>query len=102
MQNKARLRKKKFSIRKKKYFEIKSNFFIPLNELIKNKFKKKKVNLSSYYPASFEVNVLKLFNTKIINKLNILLPVLIGNNIMISSLCNFQAKPSKLIHFNRF
>ena len=82
MQNKARLRKKKFSIRKKKYFEIEPNFFIPLNELIKNKFKKKKVNLSSYYPASFEVNVLKLFNTKIINKLNILLPVLIGNNTM--------------------
>ncbi len=98
MQNKARLRKKKFSIRKKKYFEIEPNFFIPLNELIKNKFKKKKVNLSSYYPASFEVNVLKLFNTKIINKLNILLPVLIGNNTM-----NFYKwEKNDLLRINKF
>ena len=42
MRNKARLRKKSSSIRKKKYFEIEPNFFVPLNELIKQKFKKKK------------------------------------------------------------
>ncbi len=42
MQNKVRLRKKYFSIRKKKYFDIKPSFFNPLIKLIKKKFKKKK------------------------------------------------------------
>ena len=82
MQNKDRLRKKYFFARKKKYFEIKPSFFNPLIRLIKKKYKKKHVSLSSYYPASFEVNVLKLFETAIINKLKILLPVLVGNNAM--------------------
>ena len=82
MQNKDILRKKFFFIRKKKYFEIKSTFFNPLIKLIKKKYKKKKVNLSIYYPASFEVNVIKLFETDIINKIQILLPVLKTNNRM--------------------
>jgi len=80
MQNKNRLRKQYFFARRKKYFEIKTSFFNPLIKLIKKKYKKKNVNLSSYYPSSFEVNVLKLFETNIINKLKILLPVLTGNN----------------------
>ena len=63
MQNKDRLRKRYFFIRKKKYFEIKSNFFNPLIKLINKKHKKRHVNLSSYYPASFETNSLKLFET---------------------------------------
>ena len=82
MQNKDRLRKKYFFIRKKKYFEIKSSFFNPLIKLIKKKYKKRHVSLSSYYPASFEVNTLKLFETALINKLRIFLPVLKGNNTM--------------------
>ena len=41
MQNKAKLRKKYFSIRKKNYFEIKPSFFNPLIKIIKKKFKKK-------------------------------------------------------------
>jgi len=82
MQNKDRLRKKYFFIRKKKYFEIKPSFFNPLIRLIKKKYKKKYVHLSSYYPASFEVNTLKLLETSIINKLKILLPVLMENNAM--------------------
>jgi len=82
MHNKDRLRKKYFFIRKKKYFEIKSSFFNPLIKLIKKKYKKRHVSLSSYYPASFEVNTLKLFETALINKLRIFLPVLKGNNTM--------------------
>ena len=83
MQSKDRLRKKYFFIRKKKYFEIKPSFFNPLIKLIKKKYNKKKIiNLSSYYPSSFEVNALQLFETKIINKLRIFLPVIIGNNAM--------------------
>ena len=82
MHNKYRLRKKYFFIRRKKYFEIKSSFFNPLIKLIKKKYKKKYVNLSSYYPASFEANTLKLFETGFINKLRIFLPVLKENNAM--------------------
>ena len=82
MQNKDRLRKQYFFIRKRKYFDIKTSFFNPLIRLIKKKYKKKYVSLSSYYPASFEVNTIKLFETKFINKLKILLPVVKENNLM--------------------
>ena len=82
MYNKDRLRKKYFFIRKKKYFEIKPSFFRPLIRLIKKKYKKKHVILSSYYPSSFEVNTLKLFETGFIKKLRVFLPVLKENNAM--------------------
>ena len=80
MQNKDRLRKKYFFIRKRKYFDIKTSFFNPLIQLIKKRYKNKYVSLSSYYPASFEVNTIKLFETTLINKLKIFLPVLKENN----------------------
>ena len=82
MLNKDRLRKKYFFIRKKKYFEIKSKFFNPLFKLINKKHKKKEVIISSYYPASFEVNTIKLFETRFINRLKIFLPVIKENNSM--------------------
>ena len=82
MHNKIRLRKKYFSIRKKKYFEIKNDFFNPLVKLIKRNYKKKYVSVSSYYPARFEVNTIKLFETKLINKLKIFLPVVKDNYSM--------------------
>jgi hypothetical protein len=61
MQNKERLRKKYLSIRKINYFEINSNFFNPLITLINKKYKKKDINLSIYYPASFETNIITIF-----------------------------------------
>ncbi len=82
MVDKKRLRKQYLLKRQKKYFEIQSSFFNPLLRLIKKKFKKNYINLSFYYPSNYEVNTLKLFDTKIINKLKILLPVIKKNNIM--------------------
>ena len=82
MQKKDRLRKKYSFITKKKYFDIKPNFFNPLIKLIKKKYKKKTIHLSSYYPSYFEVNVLKLFEIELIYKLKIFLPVLTGNNMI--------------------
>ncbi len=83
MQNKKILRKKYFQIRKKKYFEIKHNFFNPIVKIIyKKRYKKDKINLSSYYPASHEVNVLKIFDSEIIKKFRIFLPVIQKNNSM--------------------
>ena len=81
MPNKDQLRKKFFSIRKKKYYEIKPNFFDPLIRILKSKVKKK-FNLSCYFPTSFEVNILKFFETKFEKKLNILLPVINKDNSM--------------------
>ena len=69
-------------LEKKKYFDIKPSFFNPLIKLIKQKYSKKTINVSIYYPASFEANVLKLFEAEIISKLKILLPVLKKNNEM--------------------
>ena len=82
MHAKNRLRKKFLTIRKKKYFEISTSFFDPLTQLIKKKFPKQNINLSCYYPASYEVNVLKLFETSIAQNLNILLPILTSKKTM--------------------
>mgnify|MGYP001295146344 CR=1 FL=1 len=98
MQNKVRLRKKYFSIRKKKYFDIKPSFFNPLIKLIKKKFKKKSISLSSYYPASYEVNTTKLFETKIADKLKIFLPVIKKNNEM----CFHEWEKNDILKINQF
>ncbi len=98
MQNKDQLRKKYFLIRKKKYFEINSNFFNPLIKLIKKKYKKKNINLSSYYPSSFEVNVLKLFNIKSINNIKMILPVIKDKNNMFF----YKWKNHDVLQINKF
>ena len=82
MQIKDRLRKKYFFIRKKKYFDIDTSFFNPLIKLINKRYKKKNINLSSYYPASFEVNILKLFDLNTMDRIKIFLPVITGKNSM--------------------
>jgi 5-formyltetrahydrofolate cyclo-ligase len=82
MQQKNLLRKKYYAIRKKEYYEIGNFFFSPFIELLKKKFKKKKINLSLYYPSSFELNVLKLLEINYISKQNISLPIIEGNNSM--------------------
>jgi len=98
MHNKHRLRKKYFIIRKKKYFQIKSNFFNPLIKIIRKNYKKKYINLSSYYPSSFEVNTLKLFETGFANKLKIFLPVLKENNAMHF----YEWNKNDILKINRF
>ena len=60
MQQKNLVRKKYYLLRKKKYYKVSKDFFIPFLNLIKLKFKKKKLRIALYYPASFEVNSLKL------------------------------------------
>ncbi len=82
METKKLLRKKYLLRRKKKYFEIKTSFFNPLIKLIKKKSDKKIINLSSYYPASYEVNVLKLFENIHFKKYKILLPVIKKDSTM--------------------
>ena len=98
MHSKNILRKKYYSIRKKKYFNIKPIFFYPLIKLIQKRFNKKTINLSSYYPSSFEVNVIKLFELNFKNKINFFLPVITGSN----SMEFYQWNNKEILKINRY
>ena len=98
MLNKKQLRKKFFYIRKKKYFEIKPNFFKPLQKIIKKRVKKGLFNISLYYPSMYEVNVLKLFDTHLDKRLRFSLPVIKENNIMYF----YSWKKNDLLQINQF
>ena len=82
MQQKSKLRKKYFNIRKENYFEIDKIFFSPLLKLIKKNIKKKSIKIALYYPLNFELNVLKLVELKYFSHQTILLPVAEKNNLM--------------------
>ena len=82
MQQKNSVRKKYYFLRKKKYYEISKDFFIPFVDLIKEKIRKKRFKLALYYPSSFEVNVLKLLEFNYISHQNLLLPIIEKNNSM--------------------
>lgn len=75
MLKKDLIRKKISNIRRKKYFQISSKFFSPLIHHLKSKFKNKSVFLSLYYPSSYEVDVLRLFEVINSKKIKTLLPV---------------------------
>jgi 5,10-methenyltetrahydrofolate synthetase len=77
MSNKEQLRKRYYKIRKRKYFEVKREFFKPLIILLNKFFKKKTTYLSFYYPSNYEVNIIKLLDL-IAQKKNIkaLLPII--------------------------
>ena len=80
MQDKIAIRKKALSNRKNKYFEVSDFFFKPLIKLLNIKKKYKKNYLSLYFPAKYEVNVLKLFDLNKIKKMKTLLPVITNKN----------------------
>ena len=82
MQQKIKLRKKYYNLRKKKYYEIEKKFFLPLLKLIRSRFKKKYIKIAIYYPSNFELNVLKLLEFNNISNQDILLPKIDKNNLM--------------------
>ena len=98
MQSKNSLRKKYFQLRKKKYFEINPCFFSPLEKLIRKKFAKNKVNLAFYYPSSFEVNTVKIFELEFFLKLKTFLPVVQNNNLMYFK----KWKKNDILQINKF
>ncbi len=81
MTSKELLRKKFYTLRKKKYFSINKEFFSPLIKFLKMKIKKKQLRLGLYYPISFEANVLKILELKIIDKHIISLPKIDNDKI---------------------
>ena len=98
MQQKNLLRKKYYLLRKKKYYKVRKEFFIPFLNLIKLKFKKKQLKLALYYPASFEINVLKLLEFNHISSQNLLLPVVGEKNKMNF----FPWKKNEVLQVNKY
>tara|TARA_Y100000591_G_C21565354_1_gene560673 strand:- start:159 stop:710 length:552 start_codon:yes stop_codon:yes gene_type:complete len=98
MKQKKLLRRKYFNLRKKKYYDINKNFFLPFFKLIKLKIKKKPIKIALYYPANFELNVLKLLEFNNIFVQDILLPVTKKKNLM-----NFFSwKVNDILFVNKF
>ena len=98
MVKKESLRKRYFILRKRKYFEVNKFFFYPLIKIIKKKFINKRINLSLYYPSSYEINILKILEIDLIIKQNILLPVVQGNREMNF----FKWKKNDALSINKF
>ena len=82
MLQKNLVRKKYYLSRKKKYYKINKFFFNPLLDLIKSKFRNKKIKLALYYPSLFELNVMKCLEIKYISNQSILLPKIQENDLM--------------------
>ena len=98
MQQKTRLRKKYLNIRKKNYYNVDKEFFLPLLELIRKKIKKRSIKLALYYPSNFELDVLKFFELNSIFTQDILLPAIDKNNLM-----NFFSwKKREILFINKF
>ena len=98
MEEKKSIREKYFLKRKKKYFEISKNFFIPLIKLIKLKYENRKMNIALYYPSSYEVNVLKSLDFEHFKKFTILLPIVDNKNIMNF----FKWKKNQVLNINKY
>ena len=84
MLSKDKLRKKLLKIRKLKYFEVKKNYFNPLNKVLNSFSQKKEIYLSIYYPSNYEVNTLnflEILRTK--KKIISLLPSLTKKTNMV-------------------
>ena len=98
MNQKKKLRKKFFQLRKKKYYEIDRKFFTPLIKLIKLKFKKKNFKFAIYYPSNFETNVLKILEDQYIKNQTIFLPIIGKKNNMNF----FQWKKNQVLFVNKY
>ena len=95
---KTQLRKKYFNLRKKNYYDINKEYFLPLFTLIRSKIKKKFIKLALYYPSNFELNVLKFLEFNNTLSKNIFLPVTDKNNVM-----NFFSwKKNNVLFVNEF
>ena len=83
MKTKEQLRKKFFTLRKKKYFDMPSDKFYQLTNYIKKKYDvKKKKLIALYYPSNYEVDVLKIANNLKKTKFKFLLPKILDGNYL--------------------
>ena len=98
MYQKNLLRKYYSNLRKKKYFEVDQRFFLPFINHIKKNLKNKKFNLAIYYPANFEVDVIKILDNDFMLNHQILLPVIEDYNKM----SFFSWKKRQVLLVNKF
>ena len=82
MKKKGLLRKKFYLRRKKKYFSINVNFFNPLKDIVKKINKRGDMNISLYYPNSYEVDVFKILEVNYFKNFRLLLPCIEEGNLM--------------------
>jgi len=98
MDLKSSIRKKYFLKRKKNHFGIENKFFSPLKNLLKKKNSSKKLSIALYYPSSFEVDILKIFNIEYFKNFNFLLPVVEKKGLM-----NFYSwKKNEILWLNKY
>ena len=88
--DKSFLRKKFILDREKRYLKSKKFNFDPIFSLIKKKFLKKKITIAGYYPASYEVNILKFLEKASKKKIKISLPVITSSKSMNFKLWTFN------------
>ena len=98
MDKKSFIRKRFKLRRKKKYFEVSEKFFYPLKNIILQRHKNKKINISIYFPSSFEVNVLKILNIEYFKKYTFSLPRIHKNNLM----SFYKWKKKDILCLNKF
>jgi len=98
MDDKKSIRRSFYLKRKKKYHEVSDNFFFFLKKNLEPRIKNKKKNISLYYPTSYELNILKIFEIKFFKRFNFLLPVIEDKNVM-----NFYPwKTNDILYLNKF
>ena len=98
MDHKKFIRIKSLNKRKRNYFDVDNNFFLPLAKLVKKKFRNNKLIISIYYPGLHELNVLKIMDNEFFKKSDFLLPVIENNNNM-----NFYKwNKSDILNINKF
>ena len=82
MLEKNQLRAQYFHLRKKKYFKITKEFFLPIKKLLRSYLRKKNFKIALYYPSNYEINVLKLLENKNLKNTKILISLIEESNFM--------------------
>ena len=88
--DKTFLRNKFLLKRKKEYLRVKKFNFKLIFNLIKRNFKNKKIIIAGYYPANYEVNVLKFLEQAQKKRYKIALPAIDTSSKMSFKLWNFN------------
>ena len=88
--DKSILRNKYLEKRKKKYEKIKNFNFNLIFNLIKKKFKKRKIIIAAYYPSYYEVNIINFLKKASKSNFKILLPIIKPLNKMSFKLWKYQ------------
>ena len=98
MLQKNLLRKRYLNLRKKNYYEINKEFFLPLINLIKKYYKNKNIKIAFYYPSNYELNILKILEYGTINQQKTLIPIIEKNN----SMHFYPWKKNEILLVNKF